>query len=159
MKTFIFFLVFLVSSSFHAYAQPVKNPTFVRIYNMEGKKINKGTIYSISESSLQLTTKKGITEINLIDIGLIKTKHSEGNNILWGSTIGASTLALAGAASASPDDWLGWTAGEGVAAGIIFGAPIGGAIGGLTILFKKSDTYIINGQASNWGTFKEGISK
>ncbi len=159
MKTLIFSLIILFSSSFHTFAQTNNSQPFIRIYDLNGKKINKGIVVSITDTSLELENNKGIQQIEIVDIGSIKTKHSTGNNVLWGSSIGAGALAIGGAATGSQDGgFLVWTPAEGAAAGLVVGAPLGAGIGALTSLFKKSDTYIINGQASNWDAFKEGIS-
>jgi len=67
---------------------------FVRVYDLEGKKIGKGKILSISETSLQLY-RKGEFIVN--GIGSIKTKHSGGNNRLIGAASGAVLLGTRGA--------------------------------------------------------------
>lgn len=46
--------------------------TFIRIYNSEGKKINKGKIKSTSETSKELYLKDKTTSVPLKEIGKIK---------------------------------------------------------------------------------------
>jgi len=160
MKTFIFSWIILFSSSFHTFAQTDNSQTFIRIYDLNGKKINKGIVLSITDTSLKLENNKGIQQIEIAEIGTIRTKHSTGNNVLWGSAIGAGALAIGGAATGTQDKgFLVWTPADGAAAGLIVGAPLGAGIGALTSLFKKSETYMINGQVSNWSTFKATISE
>jgi len=63
-----------------------------------------------------------------------------------------------GAATADPDAWiLGWTVGEGLAIGGLFGSAPGAVIGGITALFKKSRVSIINGDINKWIGFKNYI--
>jgi hypothetical protein len=128
--------------------------SFIRVYNKAGKKINKGTIISITDSSLVL--KQGYKTIDILatDIGYIKTKHSEGNNILVASSVSAGILAIFLAATAEPNKMLGYSAGTGAAIGIISGAPLGAVMGGITILFKNSKTFIINGDIHQWKKFQ-----
>lgn len=69
-------------------------------------------------------------------------------------------MAILGAASADPDAWiLGYTAAEGATAGALLGGTTGAAIGGITILFKNSKTFIIDGEESNWKTFQQMTNK
>jgi len=68
-------------------------------------------------------------------------------------------MAILGTASADPEAFLGWTAGEGVVLGVILGAPAGAAIGGITALFKNSSTYIIDGDLVKWKAFSEIVLK
>ena len=129
---------------------------FVRVYNLEGKKINKGKILSISETSLQLNND-GL--IPLSTIGFIKTNRSAGHNVLVGALIGAVPFSVNGAVTADPDAFLGNTVAEGAAGGALIGGIVGSAIGGISILTKINKTYIINGEKVKWKAFKELIIK
>ncbi len=132
----------------------------VRVYDLQGKKIGQGNILSISETSLQLNRQGESMEIPVNSIGSIKTKRSAVHNVLKGAVIGATTMALLGAATADPDSWVfGYTAGEGAAIGALLGGTAGAAIGGITILFKNSKFYEINGDKVKWKEFKEMIIK
>lgn len=129
---------------------------FVRIYNLEGKKTDKGKVIAVTDSTLQLKRTKGIESINFNDIGMIKTKRSAGNNILMGSAIGATSMAIIGAASADESSWIfSYSAGEGAAAGAFLGGTAGAAVGGITILFKNSKTFTINGELQKWKEFQK----
>ena len=155
-------LLFLLIFSLNIYAQNETNISgiFVRVYNMEGKKINKGYFQLISDTILGLKKEQKIAQINVTDIGFIKTKRSAGHNVLIGSAIGGGTLAGLGAATADPDAWIfGYTAGEGFVAGAILGGSAGAAIGGITALFKNTSTYLINGSLANLKLFAESIAK
>ena len=134
-----------------SYGLCAQKALFVRVYNLEGKKIHKGRLVSVSDTSLQL--RRDTTRINIpvSNIGFLKTKRAAGHNVLIGSLVGASAIAILGAVSADPDALIfGYTAGEGAAAGALYGLPIGAAIGGFTLLFKNSKTYFINGEVTKW---------
>ena len=159
VKSVMLILALLFSINVIAQKEVKKDYMFVRVYNLEGKKINKGIVFTVTDTTLQLKRNGRHENILFSNIGLIKTKHSEGHNVLMGSVIGASSMALIGAASADPDAFLGWTAGEGAAAGGVIGGISGAAIGGITILFKNSKSYLINGDLSKWKAFQDMITK
>jgi len=150
MKLILFLLLTL--AYFGAVAQ---NATFVRVYNLEGTKIAKGRLAGTTASSLQVLRGKDLVEVPVENIGSIKTKRSVGHNVLIGSTLGGVTGAISGAASADPDaPFFGYTAAEGAGAGIIFGLPVGAAIGGISALFKHSKTYNIAADPGAWSAFQ-----
>ena len=160
MKHLIFAMILILSSTIYAQNQIENTNIFVRVYDFQGKKIGKGKILSISETSLQLYSKGESVNVMADGIGSIKTKHSAGNNVLMGTAVGATSMALLGAVTADPDAWLfGYTAGEGAAVGALLGGTAGAAIGGITILFKNSKSYEINGEIEKWKAFKEMIIK
>lgn len=132
---------------------------FIRVYDQDGRKIAKGKIQSISASSIQFISKNDLHEIPLNRIGSIRTKHSAGNNIGIGAVVGAATMGSIGASTADPDDFLGYSAGEGAAGGALLGGIGGAAIGGITILFKRSRTYSINGDEEKLKAFKKALSR
>jgi outer membrane lipoprotein SlyB len=159
-KTTLLLMALIVSVTIYGQNDNKNKQMFVRIYNLEGKKINKGKVIAVTDSTLQLNRMKGVERINLKDIGMVKTKRSAGNNVLMGSAIGATSMAILGAASADPDAWIfSYSAGEGAAAGAFLGGTAGAAIGGITILFKNSKTFLINGDIEKWKAFQEMISK
>ncbi len=61
--------------------------------------------------------------------------------------------------TANPDEFLGYIAAEGFAGGILLGAPIGAALGGLAALLKKSRTFTINGNKDQWREFQTFAEK
>ena len=52
---------------------------------------------------------------------------------------------------------FGYSVGEGAAVGALLGGTAGAAIGGITILFKNSKSYEINGDKKKLIAFKELI--
>ena len=158
MKNLIILITLILSLNVCAQNEFENTNMFVRVYDLEGKKIGKGKILSISETSLQLYRKGESVIVKVNGIGSIKTKHSAGNNVLVGAATGATTMAILGAATADPDAWIfGYTAGEGAVTGAFLGGTVGAAIGGITILFKNSKSYEINGDIEKWKAFKEMI--
>jgi hypothetical protein len=160
MKNLIFAITLILSINVCAQDE-LENPNvFVRIFDLQDEKIDKGKILSISDTSLQLYRKGESVRIPVSSIGLIKTKRSAGNNVLIGAATGAATMAILGIATADPDIvWMyGYTAGEGAAGGALLGGTAGAAIGGITILFKNSNSYEINGDELKWKAFKEMIT-
>ena len=156
IKTIVLLFVLMFGTNIYAQKETINTGAFVRVYNLESKKINKGKLISASDTLLTLKRNSKFIYIASKDIGYIKTKHSAGNNILMGSIIGGVSMAILGAASADPDAWiLGYTATEGAIAGALFGGTTGAAIGGITILFKNSKTYMINGEESSWKIFQQ----
>ena len=157
MKNLFFAIALILSINISAQKGTEKTNVFVRVYDLQGKKISKGNILSISDSLLQLKGKREPMKIATRSIGLIKTKHSGGNNVLKGAVIGATGLAILFAASAGED--TPYDAAGGAAGGAFLGGFFGAAVGGVTILFKNSKSYIINGDELKWKEFKETITK
>ena len=155
-------LLFLLLFSLSSYAQDNTQNVeeFVRVYNLEGKKIGKGKISFINDTIIRINKAGRNESIEIKDIGLIKTKRSAGHNVLIGSSIGGTLLAIMGGASADPDAWvLGYSTEEGVLGGALIGGVGGAAVGGITALFKDSNTYIINGDLEKLKLCIEMISK
>jgi hypothetical protein len=155
MRTVLFLMLILFCGNLAAQKTP-----FLRIYDFQGKKIYKGKVYIITDSSLSLIGKKEPLNIPIKEIGYIKTKHSDGNNIVTGSVAGLLIGALMGAlANTGANDIEEpvmtplFTTGEVAAAGAIVGVGIGAAIGGITIAFKNSKTFHIDGDATKWQQF------
>lgn len=135
-----------------------KSNIFIRVYDLQGKKINQGRIISDNGTVLYLGKGDKTVSIPIDQIGLVKTKHSAGNNIVLGAAIGATAVGAIGIATADPDAWIfGYTAGEGAAIGAVIGGIAGASLGASTILFKNAKTYIIDGDNLKWKEFKENI--
>jgi hypothetical protein len=133
---------------------------FIRVFDLAGKKINKGHMVAVTDSSLSLEGKPLPVIVPLSAIGFIKTKRSAGNNLLIGSIVGASSMAILFAATAEPDaEFVSYSAAEGAAGGALLGLAFGAAIGALTIPFKGSKYYPINGDRTNWKQFLSAIAE
>ena len=159
MKNLIFAITLILSINVYAQNGLENTNVFIRVYDLQGKKISKGKILSISETSLQLNRQRESDKIPVSSIGSIKTTHSAGNNVLLDAAIGATSMAILGTATSDPDEFLGYTAAEGATEGATGGALFGGAtgavIGGITVLFKNSKSYEINGDKGKLKAFKK----
>lgn len=156
MKNLLFAIALVLSTVIYAQERTANNFPFVRIFDLQGKKVYKGQLLSLNDTTLILKKKKTSIGIHYEDIGSIKTKRSAGNNILSGASIGGATLGALVAASANPGaNFLSYNSGEGFAMGAILGGTGGAVIGALTIPFKRSKKYIINADINKWTAFKE----
>tara|TARA_R110001592_G_scaffold68729_9_gene210782 strand:+ start:129 stop:593 length:465 start_codon:yes stop_codon:yes gene_type:complete len=150
MKYLLFTIALFLCVHITAQKLPKKSKIFVRVYNNEGEKIAKGKILNITDDALIL--KKGSSSITVAtaDIMYIKTKRTNGHNMLIGGLAGGG-YALYGASQSG--DW-------GVVAAVILTpifTAIGGGIGYLTTIFKNSVHYSIQGDPIKWQGFKEAM--
>ncbi len=165
LKTLMLLIVLTLFTNAYAQNRDFSKGMFVRVYNLEGKKISKGKLIFVSDTLLILKHNSKFNNLNPMDIGYIKTKRSGGHNVLIGAAIGATTVSVISIASIDPDDgYFIWDAtpdnvGEALAVGVVGGGTTGAAIGGITIFFKNSKTFIINGEESNWKTFQQMTNK
>lgn len=150
MKYLILILTFSLCYSLNAQEKELKSKTFLRVYDLNGKKIAKGKLLSTDKSSLTLKKNKNPITISFENIGSIKTKRSGGNNILMGASIGAgAAILLISGLGGSPNDYDVLT-GIGT---LIF--TVGGAgIGAITTIDKNSRTFQINGDPIKWEAFR-----
>jgi hypothetical protein len=153
----LFTFLFCVSVSYAPFAQKAK---FVRVYDLNGKKIAAGRILTTTDTSVRFRLMTGDTiDLPIPGVGKLKTRRSAGHNLLAASLAGAGALAIFGAATAEPEAMLfGYSAGEGAALGAILGLPLGAAIGGVSVLFKKVDVYPIKGNLQYWKTVRHSLS-
>jgi len=87
MKTIIvLLLLFLVQSA------DAQKPAFFRVYNSEGKKVNKGALFEFSDTSVTLTRRNQFVETHLSQIDVIKSKRTTGHRVM------KTTLVVVGAA-------------------------------------------------------------
>lgn len=150
MKYLLFTIALFLCANITAQELPKKSKIFVRVYNNQGEKIAKGKILNITDEALILKKGSSSITVNITDIMYIKTKRTNGHNVLIGGLAG-SGLALYGVSQSD-----GW----GTAIAIIFTpvlATIGSGIGYITTLFKNSQHYSIQGDPIKWQAFKEAM--
>ena len=163
MKNLLLIIAMILSFSVDAQKGIRLNKTFLRVYDLQGEKLGKGRIASFSETALNLKTGGKHVIIPANNIGSIKTKHSAGNNLLTGAGIGATTLATLAFISHNPNPdpnvWFSFSSSrsEETVAGAFAGGILGTIIGGLTIPFKNSTSYKINGDPVKWKVFRETV--
>jgi hypothetical protein len=85
----ILHLVFLFSFLQSNFAQ---KPTFLRLYDSHGKKIDRGELFETTDTSLVLTRQNIFTETPVTKVNIIKSKRTTGHRIL------ITTLKITGAA-------------------------------------------------------------
>lgn len=146
-KTTLLILISLIANS--AQSQP---SLFVRVYDLNGKKIYKGIVTNVTDSNIQLNFSE--TNISVKNIGAIRTKHSFGHNILVSTGITSlAFVTLFVATSQDKSGFISWTPLEGIAIGLLSGAIYGPVIGAGSTLFKNSIEFPINGSEKNWKEF------
>lgn len=151
MKTLVCWLIALFSFS----DTDAQNGQFVRIFNSGHKKISKGHIALITDSSLQLyknARDTAYSNIHFKEIGYIKSKRSGWINVMAGTAATAAGMAIAGAATTKPDAFFGKRFAATVLG--IIGVPIGAVLGAATIPLNKSKRFVVNGDLQNWNSFK-----
>ena len=153
MKYLLFAITLFLCVNIKAQELPKKSKIFVRVYNENGKKIAKGKILKITDSTLVL--KKGSSSITVPsnEISYLKTKRTNGHNILIGGLVGVGIPVFGFALSGDSD---GWATVAAVILAPIVGA-IGSGIGYITALFKNSQHYSIQGDPIKWKGFKEDM--
>lgn len=154
----ILFLTIALLFCFNITAQelPKKSQFFVRVYDSSGEKIEKGKMLEITDTALILKKGNKSIQIPLSNISYIKSKRTNGHNVLIGA-IGGSVLGVAvvsGSSSGSGGGFAAVSKGISIVVAILLPA-LGSGIGYLTTIFKKSTHYSIDGNPIKWQGFKE----
>lgn len=126
---------------------------FLRVFDLEGNKIAKGKIHSVSDTVLILKLRQIFKEVKVKNIGTIKTKRSVGNSVGVGAIGGTSLGILLGVVASDENNFLSSTA-QTSALGI-FGTILGAVGGGIAGVSKKSTTYSIDGDSLKWQEFAQ----
>lgn len=153
MKNALLLFSILMTINISAQDEINSQEIFVRLYDLDGKKIGKGKILSISDLEIQLSRGTKTETFPISNIGSIRTKRSIGHNALLGMGGGIAIGAMFGNID---DSLLGFS---GTGGGFIFGTLGGFAgvfVGIITGIFKKPKKYIINGETEKIKAFMEG---
>ena len=161
-------ILFLLSYAITAQNTKSSKQLFVRVYDLNGHKIEKGKVIFVNDTLLVLNKPKRVVKLNVSRIGKIKTKRSTGHNVLVGSAVGGVTLAIVGAVTSKEEtktgsSWIfgeyeyttGTSSGEGALIGGAFGATAGALVGLGISAFNNSKSYKIDGDLSKWKLFME----
>jgi hypothetical protein len=151
MKYLLFTIALFLCINITAQELPKKSKIFVRVYNKEGQKIAKGKILNITDEALILKRGSSSITIPTTDIMYIKTKKTNGHNMLIGGLAGTGYV-LYGVTQSSGGG--GWGTTIAIILTPVFAA-IGSGIGYITTLFKNSQHYSIQGDPIKWQGFKE----
>jgi hypothetical protein len=153
-KISVFVISLIFCANLFAQNETASHNVFVRDYDLQNKKIGKGKILAITESSIQLIRgRKKIDTIPASNIGLIKTKRSVGHNVLLGAAAGAVIIGVSVASDTNEDNAFFSVEGD-ILAGAIMGGTVGVVLGGITGLSKNVVTYEINGEMAKWKAFE-----
>lgn len=130
--------------------------TFVRVYDEVGKKIYRGFLHGLSDSSLTITdASKSRVEIPVTSVTTLRLRRSFGHTVLITSLIAGGTLAIMGAASADPDAWIfAYSAGEGAMMGLLTGVAMGAAAGSIVSGTRNRPVFKIDRNEENWKKVK-----
>ncbi|MDH7460688.1 hypothetical protein QEG73_05340 [Chitinophagaceae bacterium 26-R-25] len=162
MKTPILVLLFCCCCS--TYAQ---KRLFVRVYDLSGKKIDKGRVLAVSDSTVLLETVSKTDTISARNIGSIRTRRAAGHNIAIGMTTGGVLGAIFGAIAAqpvynpqsSPNEPPQMqvnvvTPAESAVIGLVTGLAAGALVGTLVTASNRSVKTVINGDPAKWKEFQ-----
>lgn len=163
-------IILLISFSLSISAQ---KSVFVRVYDLSGKKLQKGYVFKVTDSSLQfgkdLITDYEVKQIEAVEIlmkniGFIKTKRSAGHSILVCTIITGVLFTILGAVAGGGgrgvmnDGGFGsinfGSSGDLAAGGAAIGLTLGAGLGGISALLRNSETYYTNGDVSKWKDFQ-----
>ena len=158
MKKLIIFSLILVGITVNVSAQ---KKIFLRLYKISGEKFAKGFFAGTTDTAVLILNDNVITSFPVNQIGTIKTKRSISHTILISSAIfgvSASILFAAGS-SGTTTGFYTYSAGEGIAGGFLIGSAIGALVGAIIDASKKSQTFVIAGNAENWAMVKPVIDR
>jgi len=164
-KSYYMRILLLVLLSMHSYNSIAQKKLFIRLFDLQGRKITSGKISTWTDSSITIgVSANHYSEVGVAQIGIIKTKRSIGHNVAVGAILGGGIFAISGAASGETEPQGSWdffyiTPAEGAALGLLFGASLGAAVGGISGLFKNSQIYLIHGDRSKLKAFESTFTQ
>ncbi|MEO5946785.1 MAG: hypothetical protein ABIP79_08215 [Chitinophagaceae bacterium] len=153
MKPLTILLLLTISMQLSAQKAEKKTgkETFVRIFDEKGKKSYTGFLTQTTDNSIFIFQKNKSVEVPVSKITTIKLRRSFGHTVLITSLIGGAAFAIIGAATAEPDALIfGYTAGEGIAAGLLLGIPAGAAVGSIIAGTRNRPIFTINQNQEDW---------
>jgi len=129
--------------------------TFIRVFDQNGKKISKGFIHDLSDSTLTVldnNNREVIIPAGMV--GTLKLRRSFGHTVLVSAVIAGATFTVVGAVAGGTLIWYGGyaAAAEGAAAGLIAGTAAGAATGSIVAGTRGRPVFNIDGKEENWKT-------
>ncbi|HYC39834.1 MAG TPA: hypothetical protein VEB63_05040 [Chitinophagaceae bacterium] len=124
---------------------------FLRLYNENGKKFQTGYLIETTDSSLILKSSGKLKEIPVTEISQLRLRRSFGHIVLISVLAGGTAMAIAGAGSADPDNWiLPMTVAEGLIAGFLLGGGTALAPGALISAARKRPVFEVRRDPQKW---------
>ena len=152
----IIILAFLFHIGITSYSQ---HSPFIRLFDTEGKKMGKGFLSGLTDSSIIIMKASEPVEFIFNRIGTIKTRHSIGHTALISGIVFGGVLSIIGAATANPKDFiLAFSPAEGAALGAILGFIGGSAWGSFFGIFKKIIAIPVHADHKQWLNAKKVLS-
>lgn len=160
--TFSLLIIFIAFQAISQESHIAKAP-FLRIYDSQENKIQKGRIISVTEDFEELKILNGSDTVNLQthDISFIRTKRSSGHLILIGGATGFAAGYTIGAITyaPSPDAWLDFGYGFNTMVPALFFGLGGVAAGSIATGFKEPRMYVIDGRSERLKEFLFELSQ
>jgi hypothetical protein len=151
-RTALLALLLFAGENIHA-----QKNIFIRLYNLNGKKIGKGHLLPGTDSTIDVLRGKKTNTFSLINVGEVKTRRTFGHSVLIGTGVGVGlgTIAIIVSASSENSDNLETSFDAGL---IGLGLPYAGAfVGTLVGAVTKRNRFEIKGNADNWKPVKDKL--
>ena len=127
---------------------------YIRVFDLRGSKIAKGTLINTTDSSIFIKKDTTVLEIPVTSIGYIKTRRTIGHGALTGAIVGGLIVGILGAVSSDESssgfNVFNYSPGEGFALGLLSGGAGGALIGAYIASTKTRTKLILNGNLSEW---------
>lgn len=152
MKNLLFFIFFMWSIPVFSQLENESKSPFIRAYNFNNQKIEKGRFLNVSKDfkELRLINNTDTIKVPVAEISYLRTKRAHGHLVLIGAATGFAVGAILGISHAVKDDfYLGYDI---LYPGLFFGAA-GGAFGAIGYAFKKSAIIYVEGSPDNLKEF------
>ncbi len=148
-----------------------KSGAFVRVYDSNNKKIYKGSLYALTDSSMILLHRKDTVAISATKIGVIKMRHTFGHTVALTTGTTAVTLALVGTFTGKEQTtattlneaisnlFFAYTPAEGARGGFALGAIAGAVTGSIISGARNRPIVIVSNSLDKWKEAKEFLKK
>ncbi|SRR6266496_43681 len=130
---------------------------FIRVYNNHGKKIGKGKVLNMSDTSLEIMRNNNTDTILITKIGYIKIKRGLGADIAGGFGAGTILSVLITSDLIKDVEYIGARGWRIIGTGVLSGIAAGTIAGAVSGIVAKRQKFFINGDPEKWKIIKEKI--